>query len=169
MKQQNQCVTKTQPGLSNRRENFIVQPNSHFHPPPPRPTQTTMPPSVNQLIKLPKLTLPEFSGNPLKWPERSSLFPATVDKAGIDDSLKMNHPKTLVTPKAKAAIAVMGFSGEMYRLAWETLSRNFVRTLIILNAQLKQIHAHQFIKQHDSQAIIKYSQTVLMCKHNIIV
>ena len=59
-----------------------------------------------------------------------------------------------------AAIAGMGYSGEMYRLAWETLSRNFGQTQIIVNAQLKQIHVHQFIKQHDSQAIIKYSQTI---------
>ena len=57
----------------------------------------------------------------------------------------------------------MGYSGEMYRLAWESLLKNFDRTQKIVKAQLKQIHAHQFIKPHDSQAIIKYSQTISNC------
>ena len=54
---------------------------------------------------LPKLKLAEFSGDPLEWPEWSQLFQATVHAANIDDSVKMNHLKTMVTGKAKEAIA----------------------------------------------------------------
>ena len=59
-------------------------------------------------IKHPKLELSSISGDPLKWPERSSLFLATVDGATVDKSVKMNHLKILVEGKAKAAIAGMG-------------------------------------------------------------
>ena len=159
MKQQNQCIFKTQSVMPNQKKTLSYNPTAIFT----HATQTTMKPSVNQLIKRPKLTIPEFLGNALEWPEWSSLFFATVDNSGINDSLKMNHLKNLVTGKAKAAIAGMGYSGEMYRLAWETLSRNFGRTQIILNAQLMQIHAHQFIKPHDSQLILNYSQTISNC------
>ena len=54
---------------------------------------------------LPKLKLAEFSGDPLEWPEWSQLFQATVHAANMDDSVKMNHLKTMVTGKAKEAIA----------------------------------------------------------------
>ena len=91
------------------------------------------------------------------------MFLATMDNAGIDNNLKTNHLKTLVTAKSKAAIAGMGYSGEMCHHAWETLSRNFGRKQIIVSLQLKQIHIHQFIKPHDSRAIIKYSQIVSNC------
>ena len=63
---------------------------------------------------LPKLKLAEFSGEPLEWPEWSQLFQATVHAANIDDSVKMNHLKTMVTGKAKEAIAGLGYTAEMY-------------------------------------------------------
>ena len=61
---------------------------------------------------LPKLRLNNFDGNPLEWPEWSSMFIATVDKRTIPDSEKMSHLKTLLTGKAKSAISGMGYSGQ---------------------------------------------------------
>ena len=57
---------------------------------------------------LPKLKLAEFSGDPFEWPEWSQLFQSTVHAAYMDDSVKMNHLKTMVTGKAKEAIAGLG-------------------------------------------------------------
>ena len=58
---------------------------------------------------LPKLKLAEFTGDPLEWPEWSPLFQATVHAANINDSVKMNHLETMVTGKAKEAIAGLGY------------------------------------------------------------
>ncbi len=66
---------------------------------------------------LPKLKLPEVSEDPLEWPEWAGLFQVTVHAAHITDSTKKQHLKTLVTGKAKEAIADLGFSGEMYHAA----------------------------------------------------
>ena len=74
---------------------------------------------------LPKLKLAEFSGEPLEWPEWSQIFQATVHAANIDDSVKMNHLKTMVTGKAKEAITGLGYKAEMYNVAWNTLVQNF--------------------------------------------
>ena len=60
---------------------------------------------------LPKLKWSEFAGDPLEWPEWSSLFTAVIHNAPIDDNAKMSHLKTLVKGKAKAAIAGLGYSG----------------------------------------------------------
>ena len=70
---------------------------------------------------LPKLKLAEFSCDPLEWPEWSQLFQATVHAAYIDDSVKMNHLKTMVTGKAKEAIADLGYTAEMFNVAWNVL------------------------------------------------
>ena len=66
---------------------------------------------------LPKLKLSEFYGDPLEWPEWSSLFTATIHNAPIDDNAKMSHLKTLVKGKAKAAVVGLGHSGVMYSAA----------------------------------------------------
>ena len=76
---------------------------------------------------LPKLKLNNFDGNPLEWPEWSSMFIATVDQRPIPDSEKMSHLKTLLTGKARSAISGMGYSGQFYGAAWSILERKFGR------------------------------------------
>ena len=112
---------------------------------------------------LPKLKLSEFHGDPLEWPEWSSLFTATIHNAPIDDNAKMSHLKILVKGKAKAAIAGLGYSRVMYSAAWNVLVTNFGRPQTIVNAQMKQIHLSPFIKSHDSAAIKKYAQLITTC------
>ena len=90
---------------------------------------------------LPKLKLAEFSGDPLEWPEWSQLFQATVHAANLDDNVKMNHLKTMVTGKAKEAIAGLGYTAEMYNVAWNVLVRNFEKPQMVVNAQLKRIYS----------------------------
>ena len=114
-------------------------------------------------LKLPKLVLDKFSGDPLEWPEWSGQFLSTVDEAVLDDNVKMKYLKTLVTGKARAAIEGMGYNGSMYRIAWETLSRDFGRPELVVNAQLRKIHSYPFIKPHDASEIIKFSHIVCSC------
>ena len=90
---------------------------------------------------LPKLKLAEFSGDPLEWPEWSQLFQATVYAANIDVSEKMNHLKTMVTGRAKEASAGLGYTAEMYNVAWNVLVRNFGKPQMVVNAQLKRIYS----------------------------
>ena len=120
------------------------------------PAVPVQPPVHFVQTSLPKLKLSEFHGDPLEWPEWSSLFTATIHNAPIDDNAKMSHLKTLVKGKAKAAIAV-------YSAAWNGLVTDFGRPQTIVNAQMKQIHLSPFIKSHDSAAIIKYAQLITTC------
>ena len=113
--------------------------------------------------RLPKLKLSEFHGDPLGWPDWSSLFTATIHNAPIDDNAKMSHLKTLVKGKAKAAFAGLGYSGVMYSAAWNALVTSFGLPQTIVNSQMKRIHLRPFIKSHDSAAIIKYAQLITTC------
>ena len=89
---------------------------------------------------LSKLKLAEFSGDRWEWPEWSQLFQASVHAANIDDSVKMNHLKTMVTGKAKEAIAGLGYTAEMYSVTWNVLVRNFGKPQLVVNAQLKRLY-----------------------------
>ena len=112
---------------------------------------------------LPKLKLPEFSGDPWEWPEWSQLFQATVHAANIDDSVKMNHLKTMVTGKAKEALAGLGYTAEMYNVAWNVLVRNFGKPQMVVNAQLKRIYSFPPMKPYDGTALIKFARIVSSC------
>ena len=112
---------------------------------------------------LPKLKLAENSGDPLEWPEWSGLFLSTVHAANIEASLKMNHLKTLVTGKAKEVIAGLGYTGDMYDIAWNTLVAHFGRTQVVVNAQLRRIYTFPPVKAYDYVALVKYSRIVSSC------
>ena len=88
---------------------------------------------------LQKLKLNNFDGNPLEWPEWSSMFIATVDQRPIPESEKMSHLKTLLTGKARSAISGMGYSGQFYGAAWSILERKFERPHVIIDAQLESL------------------------------
>ena len=110
--------------------------------------------------QLPKLKLSSFNGNPLKYPEWSNMFKATVHHRDMPDSEKMSHLKILLTGKAKSAISGMGYSGEFfYAQAWEFLGWKFGRPYLIVDAQLNILRKQQPIRMHDSTAIFNYSIT----------
>ena len=110
--------------------------------------------------QLPKLKLKTFDGNPLEWPEWSSMFLATVDKRSIPDSEKMSHLKTLLTGKARAAVSGMGYSGRFYEAAWRILDRKFGRPHVIVDAQLENLRKAEPVKAHDSATLINFSVIV---------
>ena len=86
---------------------------------------------------LPKLKLNNFDGNPLEWPEWSSMFIATVDQRPIPDSEKISHLMTLLTGKARSAISGMGYSGQFYGAASNILERQFGGPHVVIDAQLE--------------------------------
>ena len=75
----------------------------------------------------------------------------------------MNHLKTLVTGKAKEVIAGLGYTGDMYDIAWNTLVTHFGRPQVVVNAQLRRIYTFPPVKAYDSVALVKYSRIVSSC------
>ena len=125
---------------------LTAPPHSHFGP--------TSIENMSLPARLPKLKLAEFSGDPLEWPEWSGLFLSTVHTADIDTSLKMNHLKTLVTGKAKEVIAGLGYTGDLYDVAWNTLSAHFARPQVVANAQRRRIYTFPLVKAYHSVALV---------------
>ena len=152
---------------NNKMRNDTVPP--HFAPsvsltaPPHSHFGHTRIENMSPPASLPKLKLAEISGDPLEWPEWSGLFLSTVHAANIDTSLKMNHLKTLVTGKAKEVIAGLGYTGDMYDIAWNTLVAHFGRPQVVVNAQLRRIYTFPPVKAYDSVALVKYSRIVSSC------
>ena len=96
----------------------------------------------------------------MEWPEWSGLFTAVVHNSDISDAEKMHYLKTTVTGKAREAIAGLGYSGDMYELAWNNLEANFGRPTSIVNAQMKRIYTFPPIRHDDSAAIVKFSKVI---------
>ena len=93
----------------------------------PTGTSTTMQPSttgftIHDLALLlastkkdhmPEWKLAHYNGNPIQWHEWYGQFKSAIDSAQLTDDVKLTYLKTLVTGKAKTAIAEFAYCGAM--------------------------------------------------------
>ena len=62
---------------------------------------------------LPEWKLSEYNGDPIHWHEWFGQFKSAIDLAPLTDDVKLTYLKTLVTGKAKVAIAEFAYCGAM--------------------------------------------------------
>ena len=70
---------------------------------------------------LPEWKLSQYNGDPLQWHEWIGQFKSAIDAQSLTDDVKLTYLKTLVTGKAKIAIAEFAYCGLMYKDALKTL------------------------------------------------
>ena len=86
-------------------------------------------------VKLPKITLKSFSGNPIEWLLFWDSFQASVDKnsdiSGVD---KMNYLSGLL--KGEAAKVILPLSESNYKRAVDLLKERFGQKQVLINAHM---------------------------------
>ena len=109
---------------------------------------------------LPEWKLAQFHGNPLNWYEWFGRFKSTVDSAVLTDDTKLTYLKTLVTGKAKTAIAEFSYSGVMHKETLATLQRQFGQPHANVDAHLDKLSTFPPLKMHDSGNVISFSSAI---------
>ena len=109
---------------------------------------------------LPEWKLSEYNGDPIHWHEWFGQFKSAIDSAQLSDDVKLTYLKTLVTGKAKVAIAEFAYCGAMYKDALKTLERKFGQPQAVVTAYLDKLANVPPVKMHNSESIISYSATV---------
>ena len=96
-----------------------------------QPRESTRMPSI--LVKLPKLEIKKFSGNPSQWRSFWDSFQAAVGKhSHIEDVEKFNFLKGLLEGKAAMAISGLELSNENYKEAVSLLSDRFGSKQVVI-------------------------------------
>ena len=102
----------------------------------------------------------QYSGDPIQWHEWHGQFKSAIDSAPLTDNVKLTYLKTLVTGKAKVAIAEFAYCGAMYKDALKTFERKFGQPQAVVTAYLDKLANVPPVKMHNSESIISYSATV---------
>ena len=140
----------------------------------PAGTSTTMQPSttgftIQDLVfllasikndHLPQWKVAQYNGDPIQWHEWFGQFKSALDSAPFTDDVKLTYLKTLVTGKAKTAIAEFAYCGAMYRDALNTLERKFGQPQAVLTAYLDKLANFPPVKMHNIGSIISYSAII---------
>ena len=142
----------------------------------PAGTSTTMQPSTTGFTiqdlalllastkkdHLPEWKLAQYNGDPIQWHEWFGQFKSAIDSAPLTDDVKLTYLKTLVTGKAKTAIAEFAYCGAMYRDALKTLERKFGQPQAVVTAYLDKLANFPPVKMHNSESIISYSAVFVL-------
>ena len=109
---------------------------------------------------LPEWKLSQYNGDPLQWHEWFGQFKSAIDAQSLTNDVKLTYLKTLVTGKAKTAIAEVAYSGVMYKDALKTLERKFGQPQAVVSAHLEKLSSFPPLMMHNSDNIINYSATI---------
>ena len=88
---------------------------------------------------LPKLQLKKFDGDPLQWPDWSSMFKSIVHDADLSLNGKMQHLQNSVVGRAKSAIEGYGYSGDSYYEALKELEARFGKPSLVVKVTLDRL------------------------------
>ena len=123
--------------------------------PPATPTAVTIQ-DLAQLLTaakkdhLPEWKLEQYNGDPLQWHEWIGQFKSAIDSAPLSNDVKLTYLKTLVTGKAKTAIAEFAYCGTMYQDALKALGRKFGQPHAVISAHLEKLSGIPPLKMHNS-------------------
>ena len=81
---------------------------------------------IQNTMSLPKISIDNFIGDPLKCHQLFSFFEATIrNNSGLPDAQKMTYLQNSVTQKAKDSISGYSYNGDYYHEAIAELSKKF--------------------------------------------
>ena len=86
--------------------------------------------------------LSQYNSDPRQWHGWFEQSKSAIDSASLTDDAKLKYLKTLVTGKAKTAIAEFVYCGTMYRVALRTL--DWKPTIRCDKCPLRQIESNSF-------------------------
>ena len=90
--------------------------------------------------RLPKLTLPHFSGDPVDWIHFWDSFSAAVDKkTSLSDIKKFTYLRSVLEGEAATAIAALSLTATNYRNAVELLTQRFGKDTVIINSYMNRL------------------------------
>ena len=94
----------------------------------------------HSVSRLPKLSLPSFSGDPLSWQTFWDSFSAAVDSSPVLSGVqKFNYLRTLLQGEAARAVAGFPLTDANYSHSVEILKERFGQTQKIVNAHMQSL------------------------------
>ena len=104
--------------------------------------------------------LAQYNGDPLQWHEWYGQLKSAIDSQLLSDDVKLTYFKTLVTVKAKIAIAEFAYCGLMYKDSLRTLERKVGQPQAVVSAHLDKLSNFPPLKMHNSDNILNYSAAI---------
>ncbi|XP_066917006.1 uncharacterized protein [Clytia hemisphaerica] len=94
----------------------------------------------NDGVRLPKIEIPKFKGDPLEWNSFRDTFTATIhENSKLSDIEKFTYLQSYVRDEAQQAIQGLPLSGENYDKAWQLLTERYGNSQLIRSSLMNKL------------------------------
>lgn len=111
-------------------------------------------PAVPANLRLPKIAIPTYSGDYLKWKQFEELFSEIIGKQQISGTQKLMYLLSNVSGEAKKLIQHLQITEHNFETAWETLRSRYDNKRLILSTLLDKLMGQPAI-QHESTGSLR--------------
>lgn len=120
--------------------------------------------SNNNVLKLPKISLPVFDGDYSKWVTFRDLFLSLVhNNRSIDDVQKLHYLKTQLTGEAEQLLRHIPVTSSNYNICWSQLNDRYNNTRYLANCILKKFMNQKNLTVESSGGIKDLLDTTTEC------
>lgn len=124
--------------------------------------------SQNNLVKLPRIQLPTFSGSYDDWPTFKDLFLSLVhNNESISDVQKLHYLKSTITGEAELLLKHIQVTQCNYGKAWETLQERYGNKRLIVNSVLKRLFNQKKMTVQSATQLKHFLDTTTECLNNL--
>lgn len=124
--------------------------------------------SCSPLVKLPKITIPIFSGKYAEWTTFRDLFIALVHKnTSLTDVQKLHYLKTHISGEAEQLIRHTPITEANYLHCWSQLEKRYDNKRYLSNCILKRLFSQKRIITESSVALKELLDTTIDCLNGL--
>ena len=103
----------------------VIQENLSLQAPSFQPPENVSYNNIESTVRLPKLQLPNFDGNVLRWPEFWDIYESSVHRQDIPKVVKYSYLKGALHGSVASVIAGISITNEGYYVAIQILQERF--------------------------------------------
>lgn len=115
-------------------------------------------------VKLPRITIPTFSGSYTEWQSFHDLFIALIhNNKSLEKVQKLHYLKSNLSGEAEALLRQFSITGDNYEEAWAILKKRYSNKRYIANCIFKRLFSQKTLTQESAQALKQLLDTTVEC------
>lgn len=119
---------------------------------------------ASSVVRLPKITIPTFSGNYLEWTTFRDLFVSLVHNNGtLDNVQKLHYLKTHLTGEAAQLVKHMPITDTNYAECWLLLNQRYNNKKYLANCILKRLFGQKRLAIESASGMKEMIDTTMDC------
>ncbi|XP_052751852.1 uncharacterized protein LOC113522552 [Galleria mellonella] len=117
-------------------------------------------------VKLPKITIPAFSGRYIEWATFRDMFVSLIhSNESLDDVQKLHYLKGHLTGEAEQLIRQVPVTSANYKQCWEQLENRYNNKRYLANCILKRLFSQRSSNNESASALKDLLDTTTDCMH----